>query len=177
MRRMMLFMFSLMLLFAFATFAATAQTVTYEGTIPQTRCGPGGPEYCTYYPPGINRFQTGDPWTQLDFIPATHADYCTSFPNYTTTAVWTISDTDQTPPPLPEPVYPVLSYSNQSGVKLFTLTCVATAINSNLHPTVNAEIFAFSYTKTFRCGSRSPSICHTTNWQTIDGSFVQEISQ
>jgi hypothetical protein len=173
MRKVMLL---LMLSLAFATLAS-AQTVTYEGTIPTTTCATGGPEHCTFHIPGINRFQTGDPWTQLDFIPATHADYCTNFFSLTTTAVWTIADTDQTPPPLPEPVYPVLSYSNQSGVKLFTLTCVSTSINTNLHPTVYAEIFAFSYTKTFRCGWRSPSTCHQTYWNTVDGSFVEEINQ
>jgi hypothetical protein len=163
MRRMII---SLSLMFMAMSLPMFAQTTTYDQPIPQATCS-SNPEHCTYYPQGTQRFQTGDPWTQLVFDPY-HADYCTNFSNNTTTAVWQVLDTDLNPPLSTDP-----SVSNESAPKLFVLDCIATSINSGLHPSLHAEIVAFSYVKTFKCG-RYGLTCHHTYWQTMDGSFIKK---
>jgi len=160
-----------------------AQT-TNQWTIPTGTVCTADPEHCTYYPtpdgsaPASQRFQTGDPFTQLVFAaPSTNADYCTNFSNNTTTAVWQpVADTDLHPGPTPTVVPPTISYTNVSTVKLFTLDCVTSETYTNpiLYGNLHSEILAYSYVRNYRCGSRVPTTCHRTQWSTSDGSFADE---
>lgn len=167
--------------FVLAALTAHAQTTTSYNIPAGQACTSSGPEACTYYPDGIprdgfGRFQTGSNFTQLIFN-ANNGEYCDdSFNN--PTQVWDVSDTDIPAPPLPVPPLHV-TYTNQSGVKLYEMHCLTTSLVNNYMfsegHTVHAEIFAYSFTRNYPCGGRVRTICHQTNWTTVDGSFVEVI--
>lgn len=133
-----------------------AQTTTSYTLPTGTVCGTLGPEHCTFYAPGTARFQTGDPWTQLVFD-SNNADYCFDYTAYQPTSVWQVASVPSLGP----------------TAKLFTLDCATSGLNHAPSGSLHAEIFAYSYTRSYVCGGRIRTICHQTNWQVLDGSFVE----
>jgi len=156
MRKLVLAVLTLFVLGAIAT--AHGQTTTNYPIPSGTICNASGPEHCTYYPDGVARFQTGDPWTQFVYN-SSNADYCFDFAAYQSTAVWTVTDTP----------------ADGATAKLFTLNCASTDIQvPAVHGTIHAEIHAYSYLVSYRSCSRSG--CRTlyrTEWAVLNDSFVE----
>jgi hypothetical protein len=175
------FLLFLILTLGISAFAQT--TTNYAIPSGQQACSTNGPQTCTFYPDGIvrngyGRFQTGTYWTQLVFD-SYNAENCWDPFTYAPSQVWQVADTDITPGPLPTVVSPTISYSSQSGVKLYTMDCASSTLvgGHTLQEghTVHAEILAYSYTRNYVCGSRVRTVCHQTQWATVEGSFVEVI--